>query len=293
MKRLPSTPPPLEKFNELTVYVNMVFLLCPSGFGGSFLFTPSYVVVGQYFDKNKGKAMSIATLGSGLGMVSLAPLIQFLLDTYSFFGAMLILGAIMSHNLIAGLLFRPLPPPPKVEEMQELPEGGGRGSMAVASDNSIRASDGVEEGMDLDRSDNTAGVEGAQPSGGKSSFWSLLKRQLLVLSSLTFLMYGVHIFCMSICIQTFLSFLPAIAEQYGSTRHSSSLLLSLLGVADMAGRILWGFFFDLQRVRHRRRLFHTLLGIPVAVVTGLTGRGDHVGHYWKRISFEDIGKILS
>ena len=80
-----------------------------SGFGGALIFTPSYVIIGQYFDKKKGKAMGFSTIGSGLGTVALAPIITLLLFHYSYFGAMLIMGAIMLNNCISGALYRPLP----------------------------------------------------------------------------------------------------------------------------------------------------------------------------------------
>ena len=45
-----------------------------------------------------------------------------------------------------------------------------------------------------------------------------------------------------------------------------------MGLADMAGRFLWGFFFDLKTIRHRRRFFHTLLGFPLSALVFVTGK---------------------
>ena len=53
-----------------------------SGFGGSLIFTPIIVIINDYFDKRKGTAMAISTLGSGLGTVAIAPLATFLLSYY-------------------------------------------------------------------------------------------------------------------------------------------------------------------------------------------------------------------
>lgn len=79
-----------------------------TGFGGAMVFTPAYVMVGSYFDKNKGKAMGLATIGSGLGSIILAPTVTALLYNYSFFGTMIMLGGIQLHNCVAGALYRPV-----------------------------------------------------------------------------------------------------------------------------------------------------------------------------------------
>lgn len=52
--------------------------------------------------------MGFSTIGSGLGTVALAPLINLLLQEYSYFGAMFIMGAIMLNNCVSGALYRPV-----------------------------------------------------------------------------------------------------------------------------------------------------------------------------------------
>ena len=230
------------------MYVHFSFI----GFGASLLFAPSYIIVSTYFDKNKGKAMAISTMGAGLGTVGLAPLIQWLLNTYSFFGTMLILGALMLHNCSAGMLFRPLPPPP-------LPPPEVEMKKLMDNDNGEPP---VEEAV----------VEPAAKSTGCEA----LKNQLAILWSPTFLLYGLQIMCMSITTQVFFCFLPAIAEQHGTERNAAAFLLSVMGFADMIGRFLFGFFFDLKAIRYRRRLFHTLLGFPLAASVFFTGKNHFV-----------------
>ena len=39
------------------------------GMGSALLFTPPYIIVGQYFDKKKGIAMSLGTVGAGLFLI--------------------------------------------------------------------------------------------------------------------------------------------------------------------------------------------------------------------------------
>lgn len=83
------------------------------GIGGGFIFTPSYIILTQYFDKKRGKAMAWATIGSGLGMLMQANLINFLLEKYSFRGAMMISSGLLLNCCVGGALYRPLNSPTK------------------------------------------------------------------------------------------------------------------------------------------------------------------------------------
>ena len=70
--------------------------------GAALVFTPNYIIVGKYFDKKKGMAMSLGTVGSGLGSFILPPLFVFLFHHYGYFGCMFMFAAIMGHACIAG-----------------------------------------------------------------------------------------------------------------------------------------------------------------------------------------------
>ena len=88
-----------------------------SGAGGMLVFSPSYVAVSQWFDKKKGKAMALSTLGTGLGSVCMAPLIALLVDQYNYFGTMLIVGALLLNCAVGGALYRT----PPTTEPQRIP----------------------------------------------------------------------------------------------------------------------------------------------------------------------------
>ncbi|CAD5113943.1 unnamed protein product [Dimorphilus gyrociliatus] len=97
----------------LSSFVGNIWLIYLSfgilgGIGGAFIFTPSYLILTQYFDKKRGKAMAWATIGSGFGMLVQANLINYLLDTYSYRGAMLITSAILLNCCVGAALYRPL-----------------------------------------------------------------------------------------------------------------------------------------------------------------------------------------
>ena len=79
-----------------------------SGFGRSLTNTPSLLSVGYYFNKKRGVAVGLSTCGIGFGTFIFPPLIEFLFDRYSYKGAFLIMGAILSNFLVSGILLRPL-----------------------------------------------------------------------------------------------------------------------------------------------------------------------------------------
>ncbi|XP_046557850.1 monocarboxylate transporter 12-like isoform X2 [Haliotis rubra] len=80
-----------------------------TGTGVSLMYATSTVIVLQYFDKRRGLAMSISSLGEGVGMLVLPPLTNLLIETYSWRGAFLVTAGITLNAAVFGLLF--VPPP--------------------------------------------------------------------------------------------------------------------------------------------------------------------------------------
>ncbi|KAM9848000.1 monocarboxylate transporter 12-B-like [Aulostomus maculatus] len=87
-----------------------IFLGIMTGLGFALSYTPSIAMVGRYFNERKALAYGIALSGSGIGTFILAPAVQFLIEHYSWRGAMLILGGFVSNLCVCGALMRPLEP---------------------------------------------------------------------------------------------------------------------------------------------------------------------------------------
>ncbi|XP_077470170.1 monocarboxylate transporter 12-B-like [Stigmatopora argus] len=79
-----------------------------TGLGFALCYTPSIAMVGRYFNERKALAYGIAQSGSGIGTFILAPLVQLLIDQYSWRGAMLVLGGFVSNLCVCGALMRPV-----------------------------------------------------------------------------------------------------------------------------------------------------------------------------------------
>ncbi|KAM6922912.1 monocarboxylate transporter 12-B-like isoform 1-T1 [Lycodopsis pacificus] len=81
-----------------------------TGLGFALSYTPAIAMVGRYFSERKALAYGIAMSGSGIGTFVLAPVVQLLLERYSWRGALLILGGLVSNLCVCGALMRPLEP---------------------------------------------------------------------------------------------------------------------------------------------------------------------------------------
>ncbi|XP_050989377.1 monocarboxylate transporter 12-B [Labeo rohita] len=79
-----------------------------TGVGFALSYTPAIAMVGSYFSEKKALAYGIAMSGSGIGTFILAPAVQLLIEFFSWRGALLILGGLVSHLCVCGALMRPL-----------------------------------------------------------------------------------------------------------------------------------------------------------------------------------------
>lgn len=66
------------------------------------------IIVGQYFDKRRGLAVGLATAGVGIGMFVFPPLMEWLFQTYAYFGTMVLMAGISLNLCVCSMLYRPL-----------------------------------------------------------------------------------------------------------------------------------------------------------------------------------------
>ena len=65
-----------------------------TGVGLGLLYLPPIVMVGQYFRSKRALATGIAVCGSGIGAFVFAPLVEHLIEIYTWKGAMWIIAGI-------------------------------------------------------------------------------------------------------------------------------------------------------------------------------------------------------
>ena len=73
------------------------------------MFLPAAVSVSMYFEKRRAFANGIAFSGAGLGTFIMAPLLDYLISSYSWDNTMVILGAIVLLCAPLGALFKSVP----------------------------------------------------------------------------------------------------------------------------------------------------------------------------------------
>ncbi|CRK96937.1 CLUMA_CG010346, isoform A [Clunio marinus] len=95
------------------------------GIGFCFIYMPSVIIVGYYFEKWRPLATGVALCGSGIGTFIMAPISQYLIKTLQWQGALRIQAVMVLACGVFGLAYRPIKPTVVVdtEDEENNPEG--------------------------------------------------------------------------------------------------------------------------------------------------------------------------
>ncbi|XP_030058917.1 monocarboxylate transporter 12 isoform X1 [Microcaecilia unicolor] len=217
-----------------------------TGLGFALCYTPAIAMVGKYFNKRKALAYGIAMSGSGIGTFILAPVVQLLMEEYSWRGALLILGGFVLNLCVCGALMRPIV---LKEELIHTPE-------LLKPEYAPEAPK-----LDLKRSSTCAPL--IQNCTHKSlcycsqreySFFLMPDFIVLALSFL-FLAYG--------CSPPIVYLVP-YALSTGVNHREAAFLMSILGVMGIVGNVTFGWLTD-------RRFLKKYRNICYLIAVGLDG----------------------
>ncbi|KAL8177069.1 UNVERIFIED_CONTAM: hypothetical protein K2H54_041568 [Gekko kuhli] len=103
--------------------VHLTHLYLSIGFGWALVFTPSTATVSRYFEKRRTLAMGLAVSGAGISSLAFSPLFQYLVDSYGWRGALMLVSAVSLNLVASGALLKPL-----VMEGDPGPKGQGAGT---------------------------------------------------------------------------------------------------------------------------------------------------------------------
>ncbi|XP_050497626.1 monocarboxylate transporter 3 [Diabrotica virgifera virgifera] len=78
------------------------------GIGFGFIYAPSIIILGFYFERWRGLATGIAVCGSGIGTFVYAPMTDIVITKFGWRGAMLVHAALILICALSGILYRPL-----------------------------------------------------------------------------------------------------------------------------------------------------------------------------------------
>uniref|UniRef100_A0A665TU35 Major facilitator superfamily (MFS) profile domain-containing protein n=1 Tax=Echeneis naucrates TaxID=173247 RepID=A0A665TU35_ECHNA len=180
------------------------------GFGLSLNLNASLTIISRYFLLKRPLANGLAMAGSPVFLCFLAPLNQFLLDSYGWRGSLLILGGLILNCCVAGALMRPVTSPSK-------------------------ASSGEEQKM-VEEQPNNYGAKLKESCMENAKFLdlSLFKDRGFVIYLIGNLMFIFGAYAPIV-------FLSAYAVDQGVEEYAAAYLLTIMGFVDMFIRPSTGF----------------------------------------------------
>ncbi|KAK0139049.1 Monocarboxylate transporter 13 [Merluccius polli] len=217
-----------------------------TGMGWALVFTPILATVMAHFTRRRTLAVAVGFSGVGISSFVFSPLFQYLLETFGWRGALLILGGLSLNIVPCGALIRPqrgTPPPPPPSQ-----------SVGKADD-----------------------------TKGGASFRDLLRRvhrylELSLLVHRPFLSYSLAVTFFNAGYFVPYVHLVAHSRQTGFSEYRAAFVMSVTGATDIVGRVTAGWLTDLgcARLLHMLTVWTGLTGLFIVLMP----LGSVVGSYW-------------
>ncbi|XP_029291696.1 monocarboxylate transporter 2-like [Cottoperca gobio] len=211
------------------------------GFGLAFNLQPALTIIGTYFQVKRPLANGLAMTGSPVVLFTLAPLNQFLCDTFGWRGSFLILGSIVLNCCVAGALMRPVNKNVRPKPTTEPPECNGEATeKAATADTSAQSANLLTE----------ANQDEIKSQGCVHKFidLSLFKHR-------GFLIYLIGNIVMFFGFFAPVVFLAPYAKHQGIDEYSAAFLLSIFALVDMFIRPATGLLGNTKWIRPRIQYF--------------------------------------
>ncbi|CAI9718524.1 monocarboxylate transporter 12-like [Octopus vulgaris] len=288
----------LGSFSDTLVWFFFAYSFL-GGFGKSLSYTSCLVAVGRYFDKRRGLAVGLATAGVGIGMFIFPPLMEWLFQTYGFFGGILLMSGISLNLCVFSMLYRPLhqyqltvktswetPSPQVDQEHVELLPATTKVNECETEDNNTKNNQlsktvfspaPVTLGVTPERPNRvsiahsinyepiTSRNNGCLPSlkrfllGNKKAENNQPLFDCTLLKDLHFALFLFSICLQTLAFQSVSIFIPPLAKQRGVDTMNAAFLISILGITDIISRIGISSILDLKYIKPYRRYCYTLI----------------------------------
>ncbi|XP_071165070.1 monocarboxylate transporter 12-B-like isoform X2 [Mytilus edulis] len=265
-----------------SIYFLYISLGLVSGIGLGLVYLPFVVSVGIYFEKKTSFAMGISVCGTGVGTFVCSPIVEGLLNEYGWKGTTLILGGIVLNLAVFGSLLRPhvkhfdnnkniclskerkshpdfYSVPQNVayginsnnflfEETEKFLANKQTTPSAIYKSNSRLKEEGDLDNLPKEHT-CTRILKSALSYYDFSSFKNF--NFIIFLLSNFFIMLGMNAPYI---------YLPDRSQEKGVSKSESAIFISVIGIANMAGRIVVGWFADRKWV-NRLLLYGTSMVI--------------------------------
>ena len=222
--------------SPLYVYIGYGII---SAVGSNMFILSAFVVLSQYFDVKRGKAMGVAFCGAGLGTIIFSPLIAIMYDQLGFTPTVMIEAGLVLQMCISAALFRPVP-----------------NTADKQSTTSISSS--------ADSEDSEATFRKKL-----SSCCMLLCTQIGVTSLRNFVFLYICLLTSSLMGQIFCAYIYTsglAVETCGLTDTEIAVVLSIGGFCEMPARILSGMMLDFNIIRPNRLYVFSAFSIGSGII---------------------------
>ncbi|KAM4573700.1 monocarboxylate transporter 13 [Odontesthes bonariensis] len=261
--------------NLIELYLTVGFL---NGFGYALTWTPTVTMVGMYFERRRPLANALASSGECIITFVLTPLFQFLIDSYSWRGALLILGGLQLNLCVCGMLLRPLKTAREVTCMSEVKAEEEGLSLQLLPKEDL---DEIKPSFQVDKELNTSGGCDQDPittfledpeenpkltkDYARSSRRTKLRTKILqyvdytLITNAPFMFYSMFGVFAALGFFAPSLFLVPYARSKGIEEYQAAALMSISAVLDLFGRVFFGWVANLRLVETVQQLTATVI----------------------------------
>ncbi|XP_068169775.1 monocarboxylate transporter 2 [Antennarius striatus] len=266
-----------RNLNELYVTVGLL-----NGFGLALTWTPTMSILGLYFDKRRPFANALASAGEDIFTLVLTPLFQLLIDSYSWRGALLILGGLQLNLCVCGILLRPINVTRDVNcEMED-----GLPLKLLSIDNSEHSKSHSLETEDLRINNGSDKVtveacpeipKGTSDSAVKAPGLNIKKRVELgtrilhyvdftLITNAHFMVYSMFGLFAALGYFAPALYLVPYARSQGIEEYAAAALMSIFAVLGLCGRVFLGWVANMKMMKMIVQLTATVIMLAIVLL---------------------------
>ncbi len=202
------------------------------------VYAPTIALVGLYFKDRFNLAAAISSIGTCVGAMIFPQIIGFLISSYGWRGAVLILGAINCHVAVSCCLYRPL------KKLEPIPKGDAtKSSKALA----------VEESKSKNEASGNKLRRVCKATSKATGIPKLCMKPYFPIVLFSAFVSGITFYCPIIYIA------PRVM-QHNYSKSQAALLLSLFGVGQILARVIQGLVFGFKCL-----LTHTVYFLSMSI----------------------------
>ncbi|KAL4006089.1 hypothetical protein ACER0C_005802 [Sarotherodon galilaeus] len=262
--------------NNLTeLYLTVGFL---NGFGYALTWTPTVTMLGYYFEKRRPVANALSSSGECILTFVLTPLFQLLIDSFSWRGALLILGGLQLNLCVCGMLLRPLKAtkdPTNGSDVKAAEESLDVRSVSKEDLDEVKSSCHVGKELEISEDADEWRVElcfedpndkyNMTEESTSRTKWTELKNKILLyvdytlITNAQFMIYSMFGVFAALGFFAPALFLVPYARSKGIEEYQAAALMSISAVLDLFGRVFFGWVANLRLIETVQQLTATVI----------------------------------